>query len=411
MELRFLGGAREVGRSSILAIHNKTRLLMDCGLKINPEPPQHPIIDSVSHLILSHSHLDHCGAIPMYYKKGAMPSYMNNVTFELSVLLLEDAMKVAKLNGYPPYYLKKDLERMEKNIELVEYDEDFTAGEIYCRLYDAGHIPGSSSVLAEADKSVFYTGDINMEETRLMKPAFLPKNVDCLITESTYSYKDRNERKDEERKFIESVEEALASNETALIPVFAVGRAQEILLLLENYADMMALDGMAKAATDIILRNGEYVKDISRLRKIAKKVRWVHNDHERAEAVKKYPIIVSTAGMLGGGPVVRYLNMIRKKENSKLIFTGFLVDDSPGRNLLKTGIYKNEDEHFTVKCKIEQYELSGHTDRSGLFEIIKKTNPEKVFCIHGDKCEDFAKEIQAMGIEAVAPELGQTIKI
>ena len=118
--------------------------------------------------------------------------------------------------------------------------------------------------------------------------------------------------------------------------------------------------------------------------------------------------------MLGGGPAVNYLREIRSNAKSRVLFTGFLVEDSPGWKLIKTNIFENAEERFDVHCELQQFELSAHTDKTGLLDIIRKTRPEKVICIHGEGkyCESFAKEVQEkFKIDAVAPKNGEVIKL
>ncbi len=195
--------------------------------------------------------------------------------------------------------------------------------------------------------------------------------------------------------------------------VFAVGRAQEVLLILEQFAPKIALDGMAKQASDIISTYSAYLKDTKRLRNILRKVHWVHTREQRLKALKRYPIVVASAGMLGGGPALHYLREIKHKPESKVLFTGFLVEESPGRNLLETSIFQNAEERFHVHCELDKFELSAHTGRSGLMNIIRKLNPETVICIHGERCDEFAEDIEREfpSIQALAPKNGDEIKI
>jgi len=410
MNIKILGSGNEVGRSAILIEEGK-KILLDCGVKIQPEPPTYPLIEKTDAAIISHAHLDHSGAMPLLAKKKT-PIFMNDITLELSALLVRDSIKVAKRNGYSTPFSKTDLKRCIKQTKLVNYNENFSIGRFRCSLFDAGHIPGSSGILLDNGKRIFYTADIQTGESHLLNPCKLPKNVDVLITESTYSYKDHPKREDVERTLIEKIEETLARNEKVLMPVFAVGRAQEVLLILEKYAKKIALDGMAKTASEIIADYGAYIKDAKRLHKILEKVKFVKTKEDRAEAIKKYPILVTSAGMLGGGPVVHYLRELQKRAGSKVLFTGFLVEDTPGRNLIETKIFENAEERFKVHCDLHQSELSAHTDRSGLFDIIKKTNPKKVICVHGENCDRFAKDIEeTFGIEAFGPSNGETIRV
>jgi len=420
MQIEVLGSGHEVGKSAILVDDEKTRIMLDFGVKLQPEPPKYPKIKRADAIILSHAHLDHSGALPLLYKKWkqrpnrSIPCFMTDITFDLTNLLLNDSMKVSKIQGYGTPYDKGDFGRMIKNTKLVNYNKIFRIGSFYCSLFDSGHIPGSAGILLDNNKKIFYTGDIQTIDSHLLRGCQLPDKVDVLITESTYSYKDHLRREKEEEKFLKSIEETLAKEEIALIPVFAVGRAQEILLILEKYAGKIALDGMAKKASDLISYNSHYLRNPKKLKYILKKVHWIRTKKERTKALKNCSIIVSSAGMLGGGPAVNYLRGIKGKAESRVLFTGFLVEDSPGWKLIKTKIFENAEERFDVHCELQQFELSAHTDKTGLFDIIKRTKPEKVICVHGESrhCENFANEIkEKLNINAFAPKNGEAINL
>jgi len=412
MHIKLLGSGQEVGKSCVVVKEGKSSLMLDCGVKLYPEPPTYPRVEDVDALILSHAHLDHSGAVPLLYRKNKLPAFMNDVTFELAMLLIKDSMKVAKKQGYGTPFGKKDVKRLVKATKIVNYYKKFSVSGLKCSLYPSGHIPGSGSVMIHGSKKVFYTSDIQTIESHLLNPCVLPPKADVLIIESTYSYKNHPKRDLEEKKLVAAVEEALAREEVALIPVFAVGRAQEILLILHDYANKISLDGMAKTASDIIMSYPRYLKDSNKLKKVLRKVKFVRSEKDREDALKRNPIIISSAGMLGGGPAINYLRRIRKRPESKVLFCGFLVEESPGRNLIETKIFKTAEEQFDVHCDLRQFELSAHADRNSLFKIIEKTKPETVICVHGEHCEDFAKEIaEQFGINAFAPRDGETVRV
>lgn len=407
-----LGSGSEVGRSSIV-ISGKKRIVMDCGVKIQPEPPKYPEIQKVDAAIISHAHLDHVGAVPMLFRKGKMPVYMNDITLELGTMLVKDSMKVAKKEGFAVPFDKTHVKRMVKNTKIVRYNEKFRVGEFSCSLWHSGHIPGSSSVMVEGNKRIFYTADIQTRPSHLLNPCQLPDKVDTLIIESTYGMKVQAPRAKEEKRLIDAIEETLSNDGVALMPVFAVGRAQEVMLILKDYMNKIALDGMVKLASEIVAQYGSYIKTPREFRDMLKKVKFIRTNEDRAGALKKYPIIIASAGMLGGGPAVHYLREIQSLGDAKVLFTGFLVEESPGRNLIETKIFENDEERFHVSGDLQQLELSAHADRNGLLDIIRRTKPEKVICVHGDKCAEFAKSIEEEfdGVQAFAPKNGESIKV
>ncbi|MDI6720878.1 MAG: MBL fold metallo-hydrolase [Candidatus Aenigmarchaeota archaeon] len=406
MKIKILGAGQEVGRSCIV-IEGEKRIVMDCGVKLQTEPPQYPLVEETGELdaaILSHAHLDHCGAMPLVAKN--IPVFMNDVTLELATLLIRDSIKVGKKEGYNTPFGKPDLSKFVKSSKLVSYGEKFMS----CRLYDAGHIPGSSGIFFEKEK-IFYTGDIQTAESNLLRPARLPEKCDTLITESTYAQRNHLLREQEEANFIEAVEEALGKDETALIPVFAVGRAQEVLLILKDYVDKIAMDGMARDASGIVSDYGAYLKNAKEFRRILKKVHMVQKGAERDKVLKKYPIIIASAGMLGGGPAVDYLSRISQRGESKVLFTGFLVEESPGSNLIRTKIFENGREKFDVECGIHQFSLSAHAGRRDLLSMIEKLKPKNIICVHGENCSKFAEELEEKGYNAFAPKNGEEVRL
>ncbi len=412
MRISILGSGNEIGRSAILVKADKN-IVLDYGAKLHGELPEYPIQgDKIDAGVISHAHLDHSGASPLIHRNGSK-IFMTDATATLSKLLLLDSIKVAEKEGFGAPFSRSDARKMISKANLRNYGERFNAGNFSCSFYDSGHIPGSAGIFIKSNRSIFYTGDIQTEDSRLLKGCRLPERCDVLITESTYSYKEHPPREKEEKRLTDAVEEALSGDEIALFPVLAVGRTQEILLILEKYAKKIALDGMAKKATDIISRYPKYLKDHKRLYSILKKIKWVETANDRMKVIKSRPIIIASAGMLGGGHAVGYLESIRSRPESKVLFTSFLVEESPGRRLMNTGVFKNDDREFKVECELQQFELSSHTDRKGILSIIKKTNPETVICVHGDKCKEFAGELEKEfpSVQAIAPENGDEIKV
>jgi putative mRNA 3-end processing factor len=169
---------------------------------------------------------------------------------------------------------------------------------------------------------------------------------------------------------------------------------------------------MAKTVAEAVLGYPNYLKDAQKLRKVLSKVFWVRSDKDRKKAAEKFPIIVTTAGMATGGPIVYYLRELKGEAEAKVIFVGYLAEDSPARILMDTGFFRTAEEQFKVRCDIRQFDFSAHAGRTELFDMIKMLKPKKLFAVHGDSCRKFADDVgDKFGIEAFAPENGDAIAI
>ncbi|MCK4634479.1 MAG: MBL fold metallo-hydrolase [Candidatus Aenigmarchaeota archaeon] len=425
MNLKFLGAAGEVGRSGVLLNTGNEKMLFDYGIKIISQaegPLQAPKIPlkvklDLDAMLLSHAHLDHSGFVPNLYNRGYRgPTYSTATTFDLARILLNDSIKLANLRNQEKYFFKEDLKTMEKNEYRITYGQQFYVGKSSIGIYDAGHIPGSVSFhVNTGKKSVVYSGDIKTRDTELLRGLEpIRENTDILIMESTYGEREHPDREIQEKQLTEKVRETLEMNGTAMVPCFAVGRAQEVLLILEKYGldkYPIYLDGMAVDATKIIMKYPELIRQPKKLDKIYKNIEKVYNNRQRNDAAKRPCIIVTTSGMLNGGPIAHYLEKLYDKKNCSLTLTGFQVPGSAGHTLLETGNYVTEENNFKIKCRVDFIDLSAHSGRSELFDYVKMIDPKKVFVIHGDSCDKFASELKEQGYDAHAPQSGEVCEI
>ncbi len=402
-----MGAMGGVGASGLLIEDGNDRVVLDYGTKVREVPPKFPLpVERPKAVLLSHAHLDHSGGIPLLVKKYSTPIYALDVTKELTELLLDDSIKVSREEGIELPFNEFDVRQTMKNFVLVKYRVPFKIGNFRITYFDAGHIPGSAMIFVENDKTnVLYTGDFNDINTRLLEKCEedLPR-VKNLIIESTYSDREHPDRKKEERELVEMIEDTISNNSPAIVAVFAVGRAQEILLILSKYGISYPLfmDGMAKKATTIINKYRKYLREPNDLDNALRFVTYVEG-RMRRKLVKESACIITTSGMLNGGPVVKYLRKLCKNERASLILTGWQIEGTPGKILLETGRFIYENIDLEVKMRIKRFDFSAHAGRKSLFKFIKKINPERVFCIHGDHTEEFAEELKREGFDAVAP--------
>jgi putative mRNA 3-end processing factor len=407
MKLEFLGAMGCIGASGVSVEENNDRIVLDYGTKPREIPPKFPLpVEKPKAVLLSHAHLDHSGGIPFLVKKYSTPIYALDVTKDLTELLLEDSIKVSREEGVELPFNEFDIKQTIKNFVFVDYNKPFKIGNFQITYFDAGHIPGSAMIFVEGEKTnVLYTGDFNDINTRLLEKCKddLPK-VKNLIIESTYSDREHPDRKREEKELVKMIEETISDNQPAIVAAFAVGRAQEILLILAKYGVSypIFMDGMAKKATTIINRYKKYLREPEDLEEALKLVTYVKG-RMRKRLVKEAACIITTSGMLTGGPVVKYIERLHKKDRASLILTGWQIEGTPGRILLETGRFIYENFDLEVKMRVKRFDFSAHAGRKGLFEFVKKINPEKVFCVHGDHTQEFAEELKREGFDATAP--------
>ncbi len=420
MRIGIYGAGREVGRSAILLESGRSRVLLDYGVKVTEDAPEYPLEFEglIDGLIVSHAHLDHTGYVPHYFKESETNVFMTPPTHDLSWLLWKDMIKVAKRKEIEPAYNINDVRQASQYVVRTDYYETTPiTSEISYEFYDAGHIPGSAlTKLYTKEGTVLYTGDVKVYGTHIQRGADLTGiEADVLIMESTYADKSHPDRKLLEQRFVESVKETLDNGGYVILPVFAVGRAQEIVdILVSHGVENIFFDGMARDATKIILRHPDYITNAKKLKNVMRKVRWIKTQKDRERALEEPAVLVTTAGMMQGGPVIYYTTALKDDPKSKIIFTGYLVEDTPGRRVLEEGVFEADGYEFKLQLSVERYDFSAHAGRDELFKLVKNVNPQYVIAVHGDEdntvrlAEDLKSEF---GIKTFAPKLGKRVDI
>lgn len=435
--LTFLGGAREVGRS---CIHFKTKnisFVLDCGLNLGatgedhiPLPPPTP----PKYAFITHAHLDHSGYVPILVNKYKTKVVATPPTQDISELLQEDYVKIARENEKEMLYEHKNILAIRKHTFDARYRVPYTLEPgLTVSFYSAGHILGSSMIYVKTEKHrVLYTGDMMMTNTRTIQMADtnLPP-FDTLIIESTYSaVSDRHPAREKiEREFIETIRSTYTAGGKILVPVFAVGRAQEVMLTLEAYIKSKALPKMPIYIDGLIKKvNKKYKLFWEWLRpEVQRQIRYTYRSPLDSKIFvevssrkklfsKEEPIIIlSPSGMLQGGPALYYLKKIANSSRNLIALTGYQVPGTRGRALLDGEKEIEVDgEKVHVNAKVKNFDFSAHTDYGGLIRFISMFKSIKnIILVHGEqnKVLSFKNQLESKykDVSVSAPSVGEEI--
>ncbi len=413
--MQILGAGREVGRSGILLRGNKN-ILLDYGIKVEEKVGYPMPAGKVDAYVLSHAHLDHSGFSPSLYHSAMPAAFGTEPTKRLAQLLIEDSIELNKKKHLHPKFKKTELRSYMNSFTTYKYGEGIEFGDYEIKLHDAGHITGSSITSIENrrnGKKVVYTGDFKLSPQTLHSGADVVEG-DTLVIESTYAIKEHPDRENLIKLFVESIKEIIENNGTALIPVFAVGRSQEVLAILEKHklTNFTYLDGMAREATSITMQFPEFVDNMSLLKNAMTRVKTLRKSNEREEAVSEGgSIIVTTAGMLSGGPALNYITKLNSR--SMIFLTGFQAENTNGRRLLENKPLIIDGQKVFIKTPFAFYDLSAHAGQNDLYDYVRRASPHTVICVHGDEESTvaFKEWLELEGFEAYAPANGDIVNI
>jgi len=447
VRLSYLGGGRQVGRSSIMLQTSNSNVLLDFGVDVGSDDT--PYIDSpdfniekLDAVVVSHSHLDHCGFIPWLYENGYEgPLYCTAPTRDTVVLLCLDFVDVAQREGKKVWYTKKSVEKMVKHTVTLEYGEvsDITC-DIRLTLEPSGHLLGSSLVhlhIGDGLHNVLYTGDIKFGPSRLLDPASTRfQRVETLMIESTYGGSDNimPGRRDMEKEFMDLINKAMERGGKVLIPSFAVGRAQEVMTTLacNGFKYPVWMEGMLWDSTAIHTAYPEYLskylqRDIFHkgqnpfTAEIFKRV--VPKERNKILDSTEPGVIIATSGMLIGGPAVEYFKALAPDKKNMLIFVGYQAEGTLGRRVQKgwSQIPLNKEGGKTRSLDVNMevntvHGLSGHSDRKQLISYIYNLpgRLERILVNHGEssRCAEFARDAHKIfKCETLAPKNLEAIRL
>jgi len=451
-----LGAFHEVGRAAMLIQAGSSSVLLDSGINPGAQDPTsaYPRFDTdefdlekLDAVVISHAHLDHCGILPFLYKYGYDgPVYCSEPTQTLMTLHQLDYLDVHSREGEHSPYDQKDVREVVTHTIPLRYNVvTDVAPDIKLTFHNAGHILGSSMVhlhIGEGLHNIVYSADFKFGRTMMLDPATaLFPRAETLIIESTYGGPDdiMPDREGVEGKLVSIVNDTVEKGGKVLIPVPAVGRAQEIMLVLDAYMKNGALrelpiyiEGMVNEATAIHTAFPEYLvrdikeqilhKDINPFQ--SEYFHPVTHPSDREEIIAGGPcVIIATSGMLEGGPAIDYFRHLAPDARNTLAYVSYQVDGTLG-NRIKNGLkevslyaHDGKMEMVKVNMRVESIEgFSGHSDRNQLLGFIKRMAPKptKIIVNHGErrKSDLFAQNVNRIfGIKTVVPDVLESIRL
>ncbi len=457
VSLLTLGGFGQVGRSCMLLTTPDSKVLIDCGVNPGARTPSEAYprldwanisLDELDAIVIGHAHLDHTGFLPVLTKYGYRgPIYCTEPTLPMMNLIQLDAIKVAGAQGRTPMYAERDVHQiMKQTIGLSYGTVTDISPDIKLVLANAGHILGSASChfhIGNGDHNFVYSGDIKYGKSMLLESADtrFPR-VETLLVESTYGAKEdiQPTREEVEGAFIKSVNEILKGGGKVLIPIPAVGRAQELMMVIDKYMKSgqliespVFMEGMIQEATAIHEAHPEYLE-----RSLKQKILETddnpfdseyftnieHADGRDEPLREDTPcIVIATSGMLEGGPVLEYFRNFAPNPKNKILFVSYQVNGTLGRRVMdgarQVTIMGRDGkvEVVTINCGTEKLEgFSGHSDYNQLMSYVQRLRPKlrRVLVNHGErrKSQNLSSSINRMyRVTTHYPQVQEAIRL
>jgi len=457
VSLLTLGGFGQVGRSCMLLTTPDSKILIDCGINPGARNPSEAYprldwanitLDELDAVVIGHAHLDHTGFLPVLTKYGYKgPIYCTEPTLPMMNLIQLDAIKVAGAQGRTPMYSERDVHQiMRQTIPLHYGTVTDISPDIKLVLANAGHILGSASChfhIGNGDHNFVYSGDIKYGKSMLLESARtnFPR-VETLLIESTYGAKEdiQPTREEVEDAFIKSVNNTLSEGGKVLIPIPAVGRAQELMMVIDKYMksgqlteSSVFMEGMIQEATAIHEAHPEYLERTLRQKILetddnpfdSEYFTNIEHADGRDEPLREDSpcIIIATSGMLEGGPVLEYFRNLAPDKRNKILFVSYQVNGTLGRRVMdgarQVSILGKEGkvEVVSINCATEKLEgFSGHSDYNQLMSYVHRLRPKlrRVLVNHGErrKSENLSMSIRRMyRVTTHYPQVQEAIKL
>jgi KH/beta-lactamase-domain protein len=448
-----LGGVKQVGRSCFIVVTPESKIMLDCGINpgemsgIDAYPRLDWLnfdLDELDAVVLSHAHIDHQGFLPALFKYGYRgPVYCTEPTLPLTTLLQMDSVKIANSNGvYLPYEARDVHEVIKHTITLPYGKPTDISPDITVTLNNAGHIMGSATVHLNISgaHNILYSGDYKYARTQLLDSAVATyPRVETLITESTYG-NSSDVMPDQQfvyRTFTESINKVLMEGGKVLIPVPAVGRAQEIMLVMAKEMSEgrlvecpIYIEGMISEASAIHMSYAHYLGSDVR-RSVSQGINPFQSEYftvisggKREEVLndENPAIVMATSGMLEGGPSVEYFKELAPNPKNKIIFVSYQINGTLGRRVLDGNVSEvsmmdrsGKVKVVPVRCQTQKIDgFSGHSDFNQIMNFVAKVKPKRVLVNHGErsKSENVASAIYSrLKIRSGVPDNREVVRL
>ncbi len=420
MHVVFLGGASQIGASCLAVETEGQWLLIDAGVRTSGGDPLPDLAflqdKEVRAVFVTHAHSDHIGALPLVHAAfPTAPIYATRATTLLLDVMLADALTIMSRRAAEelevPLYTDRQVESTLNALRPFPIDRPVAIPEVAGLTVTAslaGHIAGAVCLSLEApDGTLVVSGDISITSQRTVAGASLPplRHPDLLILESTYgATRLHPNRQAEEVRLAEAVAGVIMRGGHCLIPAFALGRAQEIVLILKaaQYAGQIPafpiyLDGLVRriCSTYTLIPEALNPKLQRQLRRgqqpfSGPTIRMVSQPRDREKIVQGEPAcIIASSGMLTGGPSAWFAARLAPREEAAILITGYQDEESPGRKLLaladgSSDTLEVDGQTVPVRCHIAKYALSAHADGTELTSFAAEIRPASVALVHGD---------------------------
>ena len=411
LRYHYLGGGNEVGNVGIvLEDPSSNQLLLDYGIAPT-KPPRYPNeAPHVSNAIITHSHIDHLGMVPWLASNHNTTLHGTELTAAISEMMWYDCHKVSSIEGYPLPWDKRDIDLALSAWKTHRFNQPWKQDDWKLELHRAGHIPGAAMLHVETpNKSVLFSGDFDTRDSQLTVGA-KPVQTDVLFVEGTYGGRDHPPKQEENQRFIERIIEVIDRGGTALVPAFANGRTQDVVMLLHKHLPELDVhvDGMGKRVAKLQMNHPETLRDPPALEAAWKWCRRVSSKSDRKKALDA-DVIVSTSGMLDGGPSIWYLNRLRHERKNAILLTGYQARNTGGRRLLDERRIPIFGKLANIELDVDQYSFSTHAGHQEIVDFAEQCQAEDVVIYHSDPTmarPPLAEALEKNGHQVHVPENG-----